>query len=62
MTYRRSAIDRPGYPSSNAFEELDEAEEEKIIFDWETRPIEYVGENGKVKILKYWKNRIRNLI
>ncbi len=58
MMYRRSAIDRPGYPSSNAFEELDEAEEEKIIFDWETSPIEYVGENGKVKILKYWKNQM----
>ena len=58
MLYRRSDVDRPGYPSSNADEELEEAEEEKVIFDWETSPFEYVGENGHVKGLKYWKNQM----
>ncbi|MCL5789697.1 MAG: FAD-dependent oxidoreductase [Candidatus Thermoplasmatota archaeon] len=58
MLYRRSAIDRPGYPSSNADEELEEAEEEKVTFDWETSPFEYTGENGKVNGLKYWRNQM----
>ncbi|MEM0141626.1 MAG: FAD-dependent oxidoreductase [Thermoplasmatales archaeon] len=58
MLYRRSSIDRPGYPSSNADEELEEAEEEKIIFDWETTPFEYVGVNGRVKKLKFWRNEM----
>lgn len=58
MLYRRDAEDRPGYPSSNAKEELQEAGEERIIFDWQVSPIEYTGENGKVKGLKYWKNEM----
>jgi NADPH-dependent glutamate synthase beta subunit-like oxidoreductase len=58
MLYRRSATDRPGYPSINANEELEEAEEERVIFDWETSPFEYVGENGRVKTLKYWRNQM----
>jgi len=45
--YRRAVNDRPGYPSSNANEELDEAEEERVQFLWEVTPNEYVGENGK---------------
>ncbi|MEM3489046.1 MAG: FAD-dependent oxidoreductase, partial [Nitrososphaerota archaeon] len=58
MIYRRSEVDRPGYPSSNADEELEEAREERIIFDWETTPSEYVGKNGQVESLKYWKNQM----
>lgn len=58
VLYRRSKEDRPGYPSSNAEEELEEAEEEDIEFVWEVSPFEYVGENGKVKGIKYWKNRM----
>jgi len=58
VLYRRSKEDRPGYPSSNAEEELEEAEEEKIEFVWEVSPFEYVGENGKVTGIKYWKNKM----
>lgn len=58
VMYRRAATDRPGYPSSNAEEELDEAEEERVEFIWEVTPIEYVGENGKVKGIRYWKNEM----
>ncbi|MGC8618640.1 MAG: FAD-dependent oxidoreductase [Thermoplasmata archaeon] len=60
MLYRRSAIDRPGYPSSNADEELEEAQEERVVFEWETTPFEYVGENGRVKLLKFWRNEMVN--
>lgn len=58
MLYRRSAEDRPGYPSSNAEEELQEAEEERVIFDWETSPFEYIGTAGRVSGLKYWRNEM----
>ena len=58
VMYRRAVTDRPGYPSSNANEELDEAEEERVQFIWEVTPTEYVGENGKVKGVKYWKNEM----
>ncbi|MCL6002090.1 MAG: FAD-dependent oxidoreductase [Thermoplasmatales archaeon] len=58
VMYRRAVTDRPGYPSSNAEEELDEAEEEKVQFIWEVTPTEYYGENGKVKGIKYWKNQM----
>ncbi|MEM4090014.1 MAG: FAD-dependent oxidoreductase [Thermoplasmatales archaeon] len=58
VMYRRSATDRPGYPSSNADEELEEAEEEKIEFMWEVTPFEFVGEGGRVRSIKYWKNKM----
>lgn len=58
VLYRRAKEDRPGYPSSNAEEELEEAEEEKVEFVWEISPIEYVGENGIVKGIRYWKNQM----
>jgi NADPH-dependent glutamate synthase beta subunit-like oxidoreductase len=58
VMYRRAVTDRPGYPSSNAEEEIDEAEEEKVQFIWEVTPTEYYGENGKVKGIKYWKNQM----
>ncbi len=58
VLYRRAKEDRPGYPSSNAEEELEEGEEEKVEFIWEVSPIEYTGENGKVNGIKYWKNEM----
>lgn len=58
VLYRRSAEDRPGYPSSNAEEELEEGEEERLEFDWQISPSEYIGENGKIKGIKYWKNKM----
>ena len=58
VMYRRSVSDRPGYPSSNAEEELEEAEEEKVQFIWEVTPIEYYGKDGKVKGIRYWKNQM----
>lgn len=58
VLYRRAKEDRPGYPSSNAEEELEEAEEEKIEFVWEVSPFEYIGEDGKVTGIKYWKNKM----
>ncbi len=60
VMYRRAVTDRPGYPSSNADEELDEAEEESVEFIWEVTPTEYYGEDGKVKGIKYWKNEMVN--
>ncbi len=58
VMYRRAVTDRPGYPSSNAEEELEEAEEEKVQFIWEVTTVQYYGENGKVKGIKYWKNEM----
>ncbi len=58
VLYRRAKEDRPGYPSSNAEEELEEAEEEKVEFVWEVSPFEYVGEDGRVTGIKYWKNQM----
>ncbi len=58
MLYRRSEIDRPGYPSSNADEELEEAKEENVLFEWEASPFEYTGRDGRVNGLKYWKNQM----
>ncbi len=58
VMYRRAVTDRPGYPSSNAEEELDEAEEEKVQFIWEVTPTQYYGENGRVRGIKYWKNEM----
>ncbi len=58
VMYRRAVTDRPGYPSSNAEEELEEAEEEKVEFMWEVTPIQYYGVDGKVKGIKYWKNQM----
>lgn len=58
VMYRRAVTDRPGYPSSNAEEELDEAEEERVEFIWEVTPTEYYGEDSNVKGIKYWKTEM----
>lgn len=56
IIYRRRAIDRPGYPSLNAEEEMDEAIAEKVEYMWEVTPFEYVSEKGHVVGVKYWQN------
>ncbi|HDD59525.1 MAG TPA: NAD(P)-dependent oxidoreductase [Euryarchaeota archaeon] len=58
VLYRRRAQDRPGYPSSNAEEELREAEEEGIEFIWTVTPFEYTSKDGHISGIKYWKNRM----
>lgn len=58
IMYRRREIDRPGYPSLNAEEEMEESLEEKVQYIWEVTPFEYVSENGKVVGVKYWENEM----
>ena len=58
IMYRRREIDRPGFPSMNADEEMDEAIEERVTFDWEVTPFEYVKENGRVTKVRYWQNEM----
>ncbi|MCL5799757.1 MAG: FAD-dependent oxidoreductase [Candidatus Thermoplasmatota archaeon] len=58
IMYRRREIDRPGYPSLNAEEELEESVEENVKYIWEVTPFEYVSENGKVTGVKYWENEM----
>ncbi|KAA8922446.1 NAD(P)-dependent oxidoreductase [Thermoplasma sp.] len=58
IMYRRRDVDRPGYPSMNADEEMEEAEEEKVEYVWEVTPFEYVKENGRVVAMKYWMNEM----
>lgn len=58
IMYRRRDVDRPGYPSMNADEEMDEALEENVIYDWEVTPFEYVKENDVVKSVKFWQNEM----
>ncbi len=58
ILYRRREVDRPGYPSSNAEEEMEESIEENVQYMWEVTPFEYVSENGKVAGVKYWENEM----
>ncbi|MCL4329242.1 MAG: FAD-dependent oxidoreductase [Candidatus Thermoplasmatota archaeon] len=58
IMYRRRAIDRPGYPSSNAEEEMEEAIEESVEYLWEVTPFEYVSQDGKVSSVRYWQNEM----
>ncbi len=58
IMYRRREIDRPGYPSSNAEEEMEETLEERVNYMWEVTPFEYVQEDGKVVGVKYWQNEM----
>ncbi|MCL4314815.1 MAG: NAD(P)-dependent oxidoreductase [Candidatus Thermoplasmatota archaeon] len=58
IMYRRREIDRPGYPSLNAEEEMEESVEEKVQYIWEVTPFEYVAENGRVIGVKYWENEM----
>lgn len=58
ILYRRREVDRPGYPTLNADEELEEAEEEGVKFIWRVTPFEYLSENGRVIGIKYWQNEM----
>lgn len=58
VMYRRRVIDRPGYGTSSAEEELNEVLEENVEFMWEVTAFEYVKENDKIVGIKYWKNRM----
>jgi NADPH-dependent glutamate synthase beta subunit-like oxidoreductase len=59
VLYRRRAEDRPGYPSKNAEEEMEETEEEGVEFLWKITPIEYVKDsNNMIKGIRYWKNEM----
>ncbi len=59
VLYRRRAEDRPGYPSKNAEEEMEETVEEGVEFWWKITPIEYVKDsNGNIKGIRYWKNEM----
>ncbi len=58
IMYRRREVDRPGYPSMNADEEMEETVEEGVEYMWEVTPFEYVSENGKVTGVKYWHNEM----
>lgn len=59
VLYRRRAEDRPGYPSKNAEEEMEETVEEGVEFLWKITPIEYVKDsNNKIRGIRYWKNEM----
>ena len=56
--YRRRFEDRPSAGTSNAEEEYEETAAEGVEFVWTVTPFEYVVENGRLKGMKYWKNRM----
>jgi NADPH-dependent glutamate synthase beta chain and related oxidoreductases len=58
IMYRRREIDRPGYPSMNADEEMEESVGEAVNYVWEVTPFEYVKEGDTIKQIKYWKNQM----
>ena len=58
IIYRRREIDRPGYPSMNADEELEETEEEGVHYMWQVTPFEYVSKDGHIVGMKYWENEM----
>lgn len=58
IMYRRREIDRPGYPSMNADEELEESVEEFVNYVWEVTPFEYVKEGSRAVKLRYWQNEM----
>ncbi len=58
IMYRRREIDRPGYPSMNADEEMEETIEEFVHYMWEVTPFEYVKEGDRVTKLRYWQNEM----
>ncbi len=58
IMYRRREVDRPGYPSMNADEEMEESVEEKVKYDWEVTPFEYVKEDNRIVAVKYWINEM----
>ncbi|MCL4337577.1 MAG: FAD-dependent oxidoreductase [Candidatus Thermoplasmatota archaeon] len=58
IMYRRREIDRPGYPSMNADEEMEESIEEYVHYVWEVTPFEYVKEGNRAVKLRYWQNEM----
>ena len=58
IMYRRRQVDRPGYPSLNADEELEESEEEGVHYIWEVTPFEYVKTGNRATKLRYWQNEM----
>ncbi|MCL4323438.1 MAG: FAD-dependent oxidoreductase [Candidatus Thermoplasmatota archaeon] len=58
IMYRRREIDRPGYPSMNADEEMEESLGENVDYMWEVTPFEYVKEGDRITQVKYWKNQM----
>ncbi|MEM3675996.1 MAG: FAD-dependent oxidoreductase [Thermoplasmataceae archaeon] len=58
IMYRRRDIDRPGYPSMNAEEEMEESVEENVHYIWEVTPFEYVKEGNRVVKVRYWQNEM----
>ena len=58
IMYRRREVDRPGYPSMNAEEEMEESVEEHVDYMWEVTPFEYVKDGDRVVTLRYWQNEM----
>ncbi|EQB69119.1 MAG: oxidoreductase [Cuniculiplasma sp. C_DKE] len=58
IMYRRREVDRPGYPSMNADEEMEESLGESVNYMWEVTPFEYVKKGDKIVQVKYWKNQM----
>ncbi|MCL4345458.1 MAG: NAD(P)-dependent oxidoreductase [Candidatus Thermoplasmatota archaeon] len=58
IMYRRREIDRPGYPSMNADEEMEESIDELVGYMWEVTPFEYVKNGDRIVQVKYWKNQM----
>ncbi|MGP6219750.1 NAD(P)-dependent oxidoreductase [Caldiplasma sukawensis] len=58
ILYRRREIDRPGYPSMNADEEMRESLDESVKYMWEITPFEYEKEGNRIVRLKYWQNKM----
>jgi NADPH-dependent glutamate synthase beta subunit-like oxidoreductase len=58
IMYRRRDVDRPGYPSMNADEEMEETMEEKVTYVWEVTPFEYAKEGDRIVEVKYWQNEM----
>ena len=58
IMYRRRETDRPGYPSTNADEEMEETLSEGVDYMWEVTPFEYVREGNRIVAIKYWRNEM----
>ncbi|MDS0257297.1 FAD-dependent oxidoreductase [Thermoplasmatales archaeon AK] len=58
IMYRRREVDRPGYPSMNAEEEMEESVEENVHYIWEVTPFEYVKNGDRVVKIRYWQNEM----
>ncbi|MCL4350360.1 MAG: NAD(P)-dependent oxidoreductase [Candidatus Thermoplasmatota archaeon] len=58
IMYRRRETDRPGYPSMNADEEMEESLDEGINYMWEVTPFEYAKTGETITSIKYWENQM----